>query len=319
MEQNHTYFHVSHFVFNAFPGFQDGTSRMIIFAVFLMGFTATLFGNLIFLTVMVLDNRLHVPMYYFIGNLAVLDLFIPSATIPEMLYYLISDDNVINFGSCVTQMTSIMIFRITESCLLGIMAYDRYQAVCWPLHYPTVMTNKQAVRLSACCWVTGIMMSLFLASWVFMTPFCGPNKIDHYCCELIAITALACADVTVQDAINFVGAMIATSVTLLFIGFSYGKIGVSVLKVASSQECWKAYSTCTSHLFVITIFYLVAAAVFISYRVPGFSIDARVLAGVVQNILPPLVNPLIYCLKTKEVRVSLLKSLKRMTVVTNRI
>ncbi|XP_043938257.1 olfactory receptor 2B6-like [Protopterus annectens] len=310
-EQNHTRFHVSHFVFSAFPGFQDWTSRTIIFTVFFTGFTATLFGNLIVLIVMMLDNGLHVPMYYFIGNLAVLDLFIPTVTIPQMLYYLISDDNVIGFGTCVTQMTSIMIFRITEGCLLGIMAYDRYQAVCWPLHYSTMMTNKHAIALSACCWITGLMTSLLLASWVFCTPFCGPNKIDHYCCELIAITALACGDVSVQDAINFLGAMILIIVMLFSIGFSYGKIVVSVLKVASSKERWKAFSTCTSHLFVIAVFYLVAAVVFLSYKVPGFSVDARVLAAVLQNILPSLVNPLIYFLKTKDIRVSFFKILKK--------
>ncbi|XP_043938244.1 olfactory receptor 6N1-like [Protopterus annectens] len=310
-EWNHNISSFTHFVIAGIPEIQDIKSRIILFVLFLVIYTITVIENLIFIIVIKSDHGLHSPMYLFICNLAILDLLIPSVTVPEMLYYLITEDRSIAFGPCITQMAFYLTFLVTEAVTLVVMAYDRYQAICNPLHYPTVMTTKHAFMLSALCWMVGCVRTIPYIYFVLNAPFCGPNRIEYFCCDYVSIMLLACADVSVESTYDKIVSLMLITVQLFLILFSYRKITVEVSKISSSEGQRKAFSTCASHLLVISVFYLAVVFVLISYSVPGFSEQVRTLAALVQNVLPPLANPVIYCIKTKEIRTSITKLIKK--------
>ncbi|XP_043938236.1 olfactory receptor 6Y1-like [Protopterus annectens] len=308
---NVTAFRVSHFSIEGFPGLQDWPSRLIIFGVFLFAYTAALLENIMFIVAIKMDRELHSPMYFFICHLAIVDILLPSVTIPEMLYYLASDDKIVSFGSCLLQMAFYVIVTMTEIGILTVMAYDRYLAICNPLHYPNIMTENYAVRLTVLCWMPGICLAVLCGSFVVVVTFCGPNKVLDYFCQYSSIISLACGDVRLHSLLSLALALLTMAVMICFIIFSYIKILITVFKVASAEGRRKAFSTCAGHLLVFAVFITVLLFVLISYRVPRFSADSRTLAAVVQNILPPLANPIIYCLRTKEIRASFVKVMNR--------
>ncbi|XP_043938277.1 olfactory receptor 10J4-like [Protopterus annectens] len=309
--QNVTVPHVSYFIIVGFSGLEDWPSRSILFSVFLVIYIVTVVENVTFVLVIKLDCRLHSPMYIFICNLAILDILNPSATVPEMLYYTISNDKSIYFAPCFFQMAFYLAVNITEGFTIVVMAYDRYQAICNPLFYPSKMTNIFAIKLAILSWMPGTVVGFLYIYLVHTVFFCGPNKIMNYFCDYTMIMELACSDVTLQVKVSLLQSLLFLSALICCITFSYVKILISVFKVASSEGRWKAFSTCASHLLVIAVHMLVLAFVLIAYRIPGFSSDVLTLASVLQNVIPSLVNPIIYCLKTTEIRTSFIKILKR--------
>ncbi|XP_043938241.1 olfactory receptor 2D2-like [Protopterus annectens] len=302
---------VAYFTIAGIPGLHEMTSRIILFMFFLIIYTIAFIENFAIVIVIKVDHALHSPMYFLICNLAFLDLLIPSVTIPEMLYYIITEDRSIAFGPCVIQMACYLTFLVTECVILVVMAYDHYQAICNPLLYPTIMTTKHVVVLSAFCWMVGIVEAVLRVCFILNAPFCGPNKIEYFCCDYSSIILLACADVYVQSTYDKIMSLILVSLQVFLVLFSYGKIISAVLRISSAEGRRKAFSTCASHFLVIGVFYFVIAFVLISYGVPGFSEQVRTLAAIVQNIVPPLVNPVIYCAKTKEIRVSIIKFINK--------
>ncbi|XP_043915823.1 olfactory receptor 6Y1-like [Protopterus annectens] len=313
-EWNQTDIRMLRFILISFSGFQDGPSHAALISIFSVIYATTLVENILFILVILSDSRLHSPMYILICNLAILDICIPTATIPQMLHGLTSDDHSITSGGCIAQMSFYVIFGITEYLILALMAFDRYQAICKPLHYPTVMTNKFVLILALLCWTPGTCINFMHVYFVLNAQFCGQNKVQYYFCDYSAVLALACGDIFLPDTVNFVMVMTIMPVILTCIVTSYAKI-ILVIKAASSESRRKAFSTCASHLFVLFVFVLVALFVFISYRIPGFSDDARILTAVIQNIFPSFANPIIYCLKTKELREAFLKILKKHKII----
>ncbi|MGH0154416.1 UNVERIFIED_CONTAM: hypothetical protein FKN15_067519 [Acipenser sinensis] len=311
---NQTATNISEFIVNGFSGLQDDQSQLILFVFFITIYIITLFGNLSILILIALDEALHTPMYLLISVLAFLDVCIPSVTVPKMLTNFIFNSKSIVFGACFTQTFFYLGIGSTESFILMVMAYDRYVAICNPLHYSTIMTNKHVIKLCIFCWIGGMMIPVVPLYVALRLPFCGPNVVLHCFCDYSAVVKLACADVTLNAVVSLTIAMSVLLIPLAFIVFSYIKIISSVLKVASTEGRKKAFSTCASHMFVIVIFYVVAVLVFISYRITGFSSDVRIMAAVLQNVLPPMVNPIIYCLKTKDIRKSFYKFLQRRKV-----
>uniref|UniRef100_W5NNB9 Olfactory receptor n=1 Tax=Lepisosteus oculatus TaxID=7918 RepID=W5NNB9_LEPOC len=312
---NQTVTNISEFIVNGFSGIQDQRSQNILFAFFLITYVLTLFGNVSILIVIKFDKSLHTPMYTLIGTLAFLDLCIPSVTVPKILTNLMFRTKSIEFGACFTQMVFYLGVGSAESFLLMVMAYDRYVAVCDPLHYSTIMSNRHLIKLHILCWVGGMMVPMLPLYLAVRLPFCGPNVVLHAFCDYSAVVRLACANVTLNAIVSMTIAMSVLLIPLAFIFFSYIKIIISVIKVASSEGRKKAFSTCASHLLVILVFYLVAVFVFITYRIQGFSDDVRIMAAVLQNVIPPLVNPIIYCLKTRDIRKSFLKFIRKQVSV----
>ncbi|XP_039602330.1 olfactory receptor 6N1-like [Polypterus senegalus] len=314
---NQTVTTISEFIVNGFSGLQDEQSQIIIFVLLFVIYIIVLLGNLSILILIKLDEALHTPMYMLISVLACVDICIPSVTVPKMLTNFVFHTKAILFGACFTQMVFYIGIGTMESFLLMVMAYDRYVAICNPLHYPTIMTTNHIVKLCFLCWIGGMMTPMVPLYLALRLPFCGPNIVLHSFCDYSAVVRLACADVTLNAIVSLTIAMSVLLIPLAFIVFSYFKIIRSVLKVASSEGRRKAFSTCAAHLFVITLFYLVAVFVFISYRISGFSTDARIMAAVLQNLIPPMVNPVIYCLKTKDIQKSFFRLLHRRKVTKN--
>ncbi|XP_043938239.1 olfactory receptor 6B1-like [Protopterus annectens] len=308
---NHNSSSITHFIIAGIPGIQDWKERIALAAVFFVIYTITVTENLIVIIVIITDSALHSSMYLIICNLAFLDLLIPSVTIPEMVYYLVTDERSIAFVPCILQMYCYVSFLITELLIIASMAYDRYQAICNPLHYHTVMTTKHTFMLSALCWAGGTIKTMVHLYFVLIATYCGPNKIDYFCCNYAPIILLACSEVYTHNEYTVVFSFIIIAVALTFILFSYVKIIASVLRTGSAKGHTKAFSTCGSHLLVISIFLVVISFLLISYAVEGISEQIRTLSAIVQNLVPPLINPIIYCLKTKEIRTSVTKMLKK--------
>ncbi|XP_043927852.1 olfactory receptor 6N1-like [Protopterus annectens] len=300
---------IQEFIMNGFQDHLDGQSKIILFMFFLLTYTITILGNMVLVLVVKLNPKLHTPMYYFICNLALLDICIPSVTVPKSISYLLYEDRSIKFEICLTQMSFYAALAVAESFCLTVMSYDRYQAICNPLMYPSVMNNKKCIELSIICWLGGIIIAMISLFHVLMVPLCGSNNIYYSICDYFALIQLACTDVMFNTAVSFT-ALSFVCLPLIFIMFSYIKIVLCLQELSSLQRNKKVFSTCISHVMVIAIVYLLAIFAFLSNRIPGCSVDARLVAATLQNILPPMINPFIFSLRTKEIRVSLKKLLR---------
>ncbi|KAG2457297.1 OR6N1 protein, partial [Polypterus senegalus] len=306
---------VQEFIIVGFPGLQDQESRAVFSGIFLVAYLLILLGNLLIILIFAMDESLHTPMYMLICSLAFLDVILSSVIIPKMLVVFMFDSKAITFVACFIQLLFYHGMITAESFLLGLMAYDRYMAICHPLHYPTIMTNSRVFKQIVCCWVGGLCGPIIPIVLALRLPFCGPNKVLHCFCDHVSVVRLTCADITINSYVALTISLSTLFIPLTYILFSYIRIIRSVFKIASSEGRLKAFSTCGTHLLVISVFFLIAAGVYISYRVPGTSADMRIMAAVLQNVIPPLMNPIIYCLRTKEIRDSFVKRFQRTQIL----
>ncbi|XP_028646159.1 olfactory receptor 6N1-like [Erpetoichthys calabaricus] len=308
---------IQEFIIIGFPGYQDRNSRFIIFGVLLTVYAILLLGNLFIIVIVLIDRDLHTPMYILMSNLALVDVVITTTTIPKLLAVLGTGASGISIAGCFIQTLFCGSVTAVESFLLAIMAYDRYLAICKPLHYYTITNNSVVFKQVVCCWVGGFIALTIPLSLTFRLQFCGSNKLLHFFCDHSALLKLACTDTTINSYLSLSIGMCVLLGSMLYILFSYAKIIMSVLKVTGNEGGLKAFSTCGTHLLVISVFFLVAAGVYTAGRVPGSSLDIRVIAALIQNVTPPLMNPVIYCLRTKEIKVSFVRLLKRIDILPN--
>ncbi|KAG2456563.1 O10R2 protein, partial [Polypterus senegalus] len=313
--QNQTSSTVQEFIIMGFPGLRDQESRRILFAVFLIIYILILLGNFLLITIFICDRSLHIPMYILICGLAVLDIVITTNTVPSMLVVFVFDSKLTPFAACFTQTFFFLGLFSSESFLLGIMAYDRYIAICKPLLYPTLMDNNRALKMIACCCVGGFLISGTVVGLALQFPFCKSNLVFQCFCDYSSVLMLACGNYQTISYVVLAIGMTVLSVPLIYILLTYLWIIRSVLKITSSEGRLKAFYTCGTHMLVISVYFLVAAGVFISYRINGTPVDMRIMGAVIQNVLPALMNPIIYCLRTKEIRDSFLKSLKNKQII----
>ncbi|XP_052569969.1 olfactory receptor 10A6-like [Peromyscus californicus insignis] len=285
-----------------------------IFGAFLVIYLMTLTGNATIVTVVFLDQSLHIPMYLFLQNLSVVEASFSTAIMPEMLVVLITEKATISFGGCFAQMYFILLFGGTECFLLGAMAYDRFAAICHPLSYPVIMNKRVFVKLVMCSWVLGFMVATVQTTWVFSFPFCGPSKINHISCETPAVLELACADTFLFEVYAFTGTILIVMVPFLLILLSYIRILFTILKMPSSTGRQKAFSTCASHLTSVTLFYGTACMTYLQPK-SGYSQDTKKLMSLAYSLLTPLLNPLIYSLRNKEMKKAVLKLWERKVVL----
>ncbi|MBN3309478.1 OR6N1 protein, partial [Amia calva] len=250
-------------------------------------------------------------MYLTICSLAIIDISLSTNTVPTMLAVFRSTTHTVSFTACLTQTYFFQTLVPTESYNLLLMAYDRYVAICHPLHYPARMTVRFTLQLIVVCWLGGFLSPILPFSLALTKRFCGPNRVLQCYCDYSGVLHLACEDVLSISYVSLFCGLSILLIPLFFIVLSYVKILLSVLRISSSAGRAKAVSTCSSHLLVISVFFLTTAGVFISYRIPGTSVDMRVMGSVIQIIFPALMNPIIYCLRTKEIRESLVKTLKK--------
>ncbi|XP_028646174.2 olfactory receptor 10A3-like [Erpetoichthys calabaricus] len=316
---NQTTSQVQEFIILGFPGMRDQESRKILFAVFLAMYIFILLGNFLLIFIFISDRNLHTPMYVLVCGLAILDLVISTNTVPSMLVVFKLESRIASFAACFTQTMFWLSLYSTESFILTLMAYDRYMAICNPLHYPNIMNNSRILKLMVCCWVGGFLSATPGIAYTLTFSFCGSNKVNHCFCDYSSVLALACGNIMIA---SYYGLAVGLSVlvfSLMYILYSYMRIISSVLKIASIDGRLKAFYTCGTHLLVISVFFFVAGGVFISYRIPGTSVDMRIMGAIFQNVFPALMNPVIYCLRTKEIRDSFVKTLRKTRVLPKRI
>ncbi|XP_015281274.1 PREDICTED: olfactory receptor 6N1-like [Gekko japonicus] len=291
-------------------GFQDLQHfHTLLFASLLLTYSLILLGNTVILSLIQTSPRFHVPMYHFIAVLATLEMCYTTVTIPKMLVDLLQRKNHISFGGCLVQIYFFHALGITEACLLTVMAYDRYLAICTPLTYPSTMTTKLCLRLVAGCCICGFACPLPEIILISKLPFCGPSRIKHIFCDFPPLFHLPCADVSRIVMTDFI---IHSSVILgpvFLIVLSYVKILTVVAKIQSPEGRQKAFSTCASHLIVVFAFFGTTGFMYVRLTQSSSLQYERVIA-VIYAVLTPLFNPVVYSLRNKEIQEEIRKITK---------
>ncbi|XP_050019296.1 olfactory receptor 10A3-like [Alexandromys fortis] len=299
---------VAEFILLGFSAFPELHGRM--FGAFLVIYLVTLIGNALIITIIFLDQSMHIPMYLFLQNLSVVEMSFSAAITPEMLVVLTSEKATISFAGCFAQMYFILLFGGTECFLLGAMAYDRFAAICYPLSYPVIMNKRVFVKLVIFSWISGIMVATVQTTWVFSFPYCGHREINHLFCETPPVLELACADTFLFEIYAFTGTILIVMVPFLLILLSYTRILFAILRMPSTTGRQKAFSTCASHLMSVTLFYGTASITYLQPK-SRYSPDTKKLMSLAYTLLTPLLNPLIYSLRNKEMKRAVVKLWQR--------
>ncbi|XP_067418744.1 putative olfactory receptor 10D4 [Emydura macquarii macquarii] len=297
---NHTV--VTHFILLGIPN-TDGL-QTILFVVFLAIYLCTLLGNLLILSAILGDSRLHTPMYFFLCNLAVLDLGLASISTPKLLANLCSQSRVISLGGCMSQVFFYQFLGYTGELLCTVMAFDRYVAICHPLRYLIIMNWRVCAILAASTWVTGSFHATIFTSMTFTLPYCGPNVVDYYFCDIFPVAKLACADTYVIETLGFYNNGLVPMTFFLLVLMSYVRIVYSILKMNSAEGRRKAASTCTSHLTMVMLYFGPCALV---YTQPQLSKVVATALQISADVATPMLNPVIYTLRNKDVKRALRK------------
>ncbi|XP_032750536.1 olfactory receptor 10A3-like [Rattus rattus] len=303
---------VAEFVLLGFSNYPELQRQM--FGAFLAIYLVTLTGNALIMSVILLDRSLHIPMYLFLQNLSVVETGFSTTVMPEMLVVLNTEKATISFGGCFAQMYFILLFGGTECFLLGAMAYDRFAAICHPLSYPVIMNKRVFMTLVTCSWLSGTMMTTLQTIWVFSFPYCGPNEINHISCETPAVLELACTDIFFFEIYAFTGTVLIILTPFVLILLSYIRILFSILRMPSTTGRQKAFSTCASHLTSVTLFYGTASMTYLQPK-SKYSPDTKKLMSLAYSLLTPLLNPLIYSLRNKEMKRAVVKLWQRKVVL----
>nr|XP_012423300.1 PREDICTED: olfactory receptor 10R2-like [Odobenus rosmarus divergens] len=292
-------------------GFSNlGEIQLILSVVFRLLCLIILSGNITTVTATRLDRRLRVPLYFFLGILSISETCYTFVILPKILINLLSLLRTISFINCATQMFFFLGFAVTNCRLLGVMGYDRSAAVCHPLRYPVLRSWPVCGHLEATCALIGFLFSLIGSLLVFELPFCGPNKINHYFYDISPVIQLACTETYINELVIFIGGVLALMVPLTFICISYGFIVHTILKIPSTDGKRKAFSTCASHLTVVIVHYGCASSVYLRPSAK-FSSNTDRLVTVTYTVVTPLLNPMVYSLRNREVQMSVRKVIAR--------
>uniref|UniRef100_A0A8C6H643 Olfactory receptor n=1 Tax=Mus spicilegus TaxID=10103 RepID=A0A8C6H643_MUSSI len=296
-------------------GFGGGAlTQALLFTVFLVLYVVTVLGNLTMIVVITLDARLHSPMYFFLKNLSFVDLCYSSAIAPNALANFLSTSKVISFEACATQFFFFSLLATTETFLLAVMAYDRFMAICSPLRYPVTMCPTTCTRLVLGTFCVGCLNSIVQTSLTFQLPFCSSNRIDHFYCDVPPLLQLACASTALNELFLFgLCGFIIVSTTLAVL-VSYGYITVTILRMHSGSGRHKVFSTCGSHLTAVSLFY---GTLFVMYAQPGAltSMEQGKVVSIFYTLVIPMLNPLIYSLRNKDVKDALQRLGQRHSLV----
>ncbi|XP_062033813.1 olfactory receptor 6Z7-like [Lepus europaeus] len=284
--------------------------RDALFAIFLTLYLLTLLENALIIYLICSHSELHKPMYFFLGNLSGLEMCYVSVTMPSLLAGLWTGPYQVPFTACMTQLFFFIVLICTECTLLTSMAYDRYVAICRPLHYPLLMRPQVCLGLSLSSWLGGLVVSVAKTTCIASLSYCGPNVLNQFFCDVSPLLNLSCTHVALTELVDFISAIVIFCGTLLVSLASYAAIGATVLRMPSAAARRKAFSTCASHLVVVGIFY--SAALFIYCRPSRIkSMDLNKVLSVIYTVVTPMCNPVIYCLRNKEVHAVLRKTLNR--------
>ncbi|XP_075393370.1 olfactory receptor 7A10-like [Tenrec ecaudatus] len=285
---------------------EEADLQPLLFGLFLSMYLVTFTGNLLIILAITTDSHLHTPMYFFLSNLSFTDICFTSTTVPKMLMNIQMKKKVITYEHCITQMYFFMLFGGLDNFLLTVMAYDRFVAICHPLHYTVIMNPRLCGLLLLASLVLSFLQSLLNSLLVLPLSFCTELEISHFFCELNQVIHLACSDTFLNDLIMYLVSAALGVIPFSGILFSYIKIVSSILKISSAEGKYKAFSTCGSHLSVVSLFYGTALGVYLSSAAVENS-RATAVASVMYTVATPMLNPFIYSLRNKDIKQALRK------------
>ncbi|XP_037693646.1 olfactory receptor 2A1/2A42 [Choloepus didactylus] len=279
----------------------DPRIHMFLFGLFSLFYTFTLLENGIILGLISLDSRLHTPMYFFLSHLALIDIAYACNTVPQMLVNLLNPAKPISFAGCITQTFLFLTFAHTECLLLVVMSCDRYVAICHPLRYSAIMSWRVCSTLTVTSWACGSLLALVHVSLMLRLPFCGPHEINHFFCEILSVLKLACADMRLNLLVIFVAGVFILVGPLCLVLVSYTRILVTILRIQSREGRRKAFSTCSSHLCVVGLFF---GSAIVTYMAPKshHPEEQQKILFLFYSLFNPMLNPLIYSLRNTEVK-----------------
>ena len=305
-EENHT--SVAEFIFLGLS--QDSQTQILLFILFLIIYLLTVLGNLLIIILILTDSQLHTPMYFFLRNLSFADLCFSTSIVPQVLAHFLVKKKTISFVGCMTQVIVFLLVGCTECALLAVMSYDRYVAVCKPLHYSTIVTHQVCLQLTIGSWASGAVVSLVDTTFTFQLPYQGQNIINHYFCEPPALLKLASADTYRTEMAIFAMGVVILLAPVCLILVSYWNIISTVIQMQAGEGRLKAFSTCGSHLIVVVLFY--GSAIF-TYMRPNTKTTKEwdKMISVFYTVVTPMLNPIIYSLRNKDVKGALRRLARR--------
>ncbi|KAM9672006.1 olfactory receptor 6C2-like [Trichechus inunguis] len=295
----------------------DPQLQIPIFIFLFLTYILSITGNLTIISLTLADSHLKTPMYFFLQNFALLEIAFTSACIPRYLYNIATGDRSIAYNICVIQVLFIDVFGVTEFFLLTIMSYDRYVAICKPLHYVTIMSSTVCKKLVLCCWIAGLVIVLPPLILLLNLKFCDSNVIDYFFCDVYPILKISCSDTWIIEQLVIACAVLAFILTLVCVVLSYIYIVKTILRVPSAQQRKRAFSTCSSHMIVVSITYGNCIFVYVNPSAKQ-SVAINKVVTVLMTSIAPMLNPFIYSLRNKQVRQAFSDSFKRIAFVTKK-
>ncbi|XP_027260809.1 olfactory receptor 10A5 [Cricetulus griseus] len=288
--------------------------QTLLFLAFLAIYLLTLLGNSLIILVTLADPMLQSPMYFFLRNLSILEIGFNLVIVPKMLGTLIAQDTI----GCAIQMYFFFFFGVAECFLLATMAYDRYVAICSPLHYPVIMNQETRAKLAAASWFPGFPVATVQTTWLISFPFCATNKVNHFFCDSPPVLRLVCADTARFEVYAIVGTILVVMIPCLLILCSYTRIAASILKIPSAKGKRKAFSTCSSHLLVVSLFYVSSSLTYFRPK-SNNSPESKKLLSLSYTVVTPMLNPIIYSLRNNEVKNALSRTFHKVLAFRNHI
>ncbi|XP_006877904.1 PREDICTED: olfactory receptor 7A5-like [Chrysochloris asiatica] len=285
---------------------EEADLQPLLFGLFLSIYLVTFTGNLLIILAIITDSHLHTPMYFFLSNLSFSDICLTSTTVPKMLLNIQMQNKVITYEECIIQMYFFMLFLGLDHFLLIVMAYDRFVAICHPLHYMIIMNPKFCGLLIMAPWLLSALESLLHSLMVLRLSFCTELEISHFFCEINQVVQLACSDTFFNNLVMYFATGLVGVIPLTGILYSYSKIVSSILRISSAKGKYKAFSTCGSHLSVISLFYGTGFGVYLSLSATQNS-RAIAIASVMYTVVTPMLNPFIYSFRNKDIKQGLRK------------
>nr|XP_056720029.1 olfactory receptor 6X1-like [Euleptes europaea] len=300
---------VDEFILLGFP--HTGGINIVLFAIILGFYILTIAGNGLIIVIVRADRQLQKPMYFFLSNLSCLGMGHTTATIPKMLVNLLSEKPTICFYCCMLQLFNFFYFGVTEFFILTVLSFDRYLAICKPLRYTTIMTSNLCLQLAGGSWAAGFFCIISQVIMVATLPFCDSDTINHFFCDIGPLLQIASGDTQLIEALNFLVAMSVVLASLLLTVISYVFIISTILRIPSTSGQKKAFSTCTSHLTVVSIYYGAVLFIYLRPSVARSSFSLNKAVSLLNTVVVPMLNPFIYTIRNVEVKEALRKVLRK--------
>ncbi|XP_053575521.1 olfactory receptor 6C1-like [Bombina bombina] len=303
-KDNHTT--VTEFILLGFHNLHN--FQIVIFLLLTIMFTATIAANVLIIAIVTANHQFQSPMYIFLSHLSLSDIIISANIAPKALQVILLGKSTIPLGDCITQLYFFGASAILECCLLSVMSYDRYLAICKPLHYTTIMNIILLRYLIVWCWLAGFIFTWIIQIFIIRLNFCGPNIIDHFFCDLVPLLELSCSDTSIVQIEASITAMVISLFQLFFVMATYICIFNSILKTSTTRR-QKAFSTCSSHLAVVCTYYGTIVIIYVSPS-KGHSLNFNKALSFLNTAVTPLFNPIVYTLRNKEIRETIINVLR---------